>query len=260
MLSVAAKLQSQATLTAVERFAKLHDEGLPPQQSQYYRDLIPLERPRSGEQYAFEVDLDALHGVQGVRHRLPHLERARRRTRCWRSVGLLHGGTRGRAGAADGHDGMPPLRGPGLHERLPGRRLREGRGHRHRQAPRRPMLRLPVLHAHVPLRRAEVQRTREASSASATCAATASRRGEAPACVQACPNEAIAIRIVIASGRDRAARGAAPSCRARPIPSIHVPTTVYKTEKAMPAQHAAGRLLPHAPRALALRRWSSCSR
>ena len=48
VLSVAAKLQSQATLTAVERFAKLHDEGLPPQQSQYYRDLIPLERPGVG--------------------------------------------------------------------------------------------------------------------------------------------------------------------------------------------------------------------
>src|SRR4051812_33795092 len=64
VLSVAAKLESQATLTAVERFAKLHDEGLPPQQSQYYRDLIPLERPRSGEQYGFEVDLDACTGCK----------------------------------------------------------------------------------------------------------------------------------------------------------------------------------------------------
>ncbi len=39
----------------------------------------------------------------------------------------------------------------------PVQRVREGSGHRHRQAPRRPVHRLPVLHVHVPVRRAQVQ-------------------------------------------------------------------------------------------------------
>ena len=65
-------------------------------------------------------------------------------------------------------------------ERLPGRRLREGPRHRHRQAPGRPVLRLPVLHARLPLRRPQISHRRRGSSASATCAATGSRRARPP--------------------------------------------------------------------------------
>ena len=52
---------------------------------------------------------------------------------------------------------MSPLPGPGLHARVSGGGLREGPGHGHRQAPRRSVLRLPVLHAGLSLRGAEVQ-------------------------------------------------------------------------------------------------------
>src|SRR5690349_24207245 len=92
VLPVAALLQTQQTLTAVERFAKQHDAGDVPAQAKYYRDLIPLEKPRPGEQYAFEVDLDACTGCKAcvaACHTLNGLDEGE----MWRSVGLLHGGT-----------------------------------------------------------------------------------------------------------------------------------------------------------------------
>jgi DMSO reductase anchor subunit len=58
--------------------------------------------------------------------------------------------------------------------------------------------------------------------------------GEAPACVQACPNEAIAIRVV-----ERAhvieASNAQSFLPGTPAPDHTLPTTAYKSEKPMPA-------------------------
>ena len=50
-------LQDQQKLTAVERFAQRHEAGDVPS-AEVYRDLIPLTAPKSGEQYAFHVNLD----------------------------------------------------------------------------------------------------------------------------------------------------------------------------------------------------------
>ena len=57
--------------------------------------------------------------------------------------------------------------------------------------------------------------------------------GEAPACVQACPHAAIAIRIV---SREQIAEDAeaAVFLPAAPDPQITLPTTVYKTQKSLP--------------------------
>jgi Fe-S-cluster-containing hydrogenase component 2 len=91
-LPVAALLDVQRTLTAVERFAEHHDSGEAPSQAKYYRDLIPLERPRPNEQYAFEVDLDACTGCKAcvsACHTLNGLDE----NEIWRTVGLLHGGS-----------------------------------------------------------------------------------------------------------------------------------------------------------------------
>src|SRR5436190_3998770 len=85
-------LEEQQQLTAVERFARKHDQGEVPAQSRYYRDLIPLSRPGPGEQYAFAVDLDACTGckacVSGC-HSLNGLDD----DEIWRNVGVLHGGS-----------------------------------------------------------------------------------------------------------------------------------------------------------------------
>jgi formate dehydrogenase iron-sulfur subunit len=84
-------LAEQQSLPAVQRFAAWHDEHeqgcavLPPVS---YRSLIPLTAPQAGEQYAFEVDLDACSGCKAcvtACHSLNGLDEHE----TWRDVGLL---------------------------------------------------------------------------------------------------------------------------------------------------------------------------
>src|SRR6266851_1683578 len=77
VLSVAALLEEQSTLDGI---------------ANRYRDLVTFERPGPGEQFAFEVDLDACTGCKAcvtACHTLNGLDP----DEMWRSVGLLHGGT-----------------------------------------------------------------------------------------------------------------------------------------------------------------------
>src|SRR6185295_10989354 len=57
-------LQEQGRLTAVERFSQLHETTDLPAQSKYYRSLLPVSKPKSGQQYAFSVDLDRCSGCK----------------------------------------------------------------------------------------------------------------------------------------------------------------------------------------------------
>jgi formate dehydrogenase iron-sulfur subunit len=90
---VAAYLERQQDLTAVDRFSRAHDAqhaaGGAPALAGRYRDLIPLEKPRPGQQYAFEVDLDRCTGCKAcvtACHSLNGLDAGE----TWRSVGLIH--------------------------------------------------------------------------------------------------------------------------------------------------------------------------
>src|SRR5687768_9048468 len=91
---VDAYLADQRELTAVERFSRHHDDPpapARPAQERYYRDLIPLTTPAAGQQYAFEVDLDACSGCKScvtACHSLNGLDA----DELWRDVGLLVGG------------------------------------------------------------------------------------------------------------------------------------------------------------------------
>jgi len=86
-------LADQARLgTAVARFASWHqeEEQEGPLQARYYRDLIPLQKPQRGEQYAFEVNLDQCTGCKAcvaACHSLNGLDD----NESWRDVGLLLG-------------------------------------------------------------------------------------------------------------------------------------------------------------------------
>lgn len=82
-------LQEQQRLqTPVARFAEAHVTA--PSLEPVYRDLIPLTAPASGEQYAFEVDLDRCTGckacVAGC-HSMNGLDEEE----TWRDVGLVLG-------------------------------------------------------------------------------------------------------------------------------------------------------------------------
>jgi len=57
-------LADQARLTAVERFSQFHESVEGPRLAATYESLIPLSTPGPGEQYRFEVDLDACSGCQ----------------------------------------------------------------------------------------------------------------------------------------------------------------------------------------------------
>ena len=84
-------LETQQQLTAVEKFAQRYVSATSPSLESNYRDLIPLEAPTEGEQYSFEIDLDACSGCKScvaACHNLNGLDEGE----IWRNVGLLTGG------------------------------------------------------------------------------------------------------------------------------------------------------------------------
>jgi len=79
-------LEEQTDLSAVERFSQRHAE-LPGDHS-LYTELIPLSKPGEGEQYTFEVDLDTCSGCKAcvvACHSLNGLDE----DESWRDVGAL---------------------------------------------------------------------------------------------------------------------------------------------------------------------------
>lgn len=83
-------IAEQQETTAVARFAQKHADTTDPLLARQYSDLIPLSKPNPGEQYAFEVDLDACSGCKAcvaACHNLNGLDEAEQ----WRKVGMLHG-------------------------------------------------------------------------------------------------------------------------------------------------------------------------
>lgn len=83
-------LDEQKTLqTPVAKFSEIHDRGS--DLAEHYRTLIPLTKPGSGEQYAFEVSLDRCTGCKAcvsACHSLNGLDDHE----VWRDTGVLLGG------------------------------------------------------------------------------------------------------------------------------------------------------------------------
>lgn len=221
-------LAAQADLTAVERFSQRHESASVPVQARYYRDLIPLAEPKPGEQYGFEVDLDACTGCKAcvtACHSLNGLDDGE----SWRSVTLLVGGSPAEpfqqtVTSACHHcvdpacmNGCPvdayekdPI--TGIVSHLDDQCI--GCGYCTLTCP----YEVPVFsHDRGIVRKCDMCKGRLAA-------------GEAPACVQACPNEAIAIKVVdlddarLMSTVGSLVPGSPPS-------SITVPTTSYISAK-----------------------------
>ena len=220
-------LAEQADLTAVERFSQRHEGELVPRQARYYRDLIPLGRPEPGQQYGFEVDLDACTGCKAcvtACHSLNGLDDGE----SWRTVSLFSGERAGgrpfqQTVTAACHHCVDPacLSGcpvdayekdpvTGIVSHLDDQCI--GCGYCTLSCP----YEVPVYnHRRGIVRKCDMCHGRLAA-------------GEAPACVQACPNGAITITLVDVADARAGAAGAA-LVPGTPPSDITVPTTRYVT-------------------------------
>ncbi len=88
---VSALLRQQQQLTAVERFSKWHDNDAGHAEARYSEPL-PVRELEPGQQLAFEVDMDACTGCKAcvtACHQMNELDPGE----VWRNVGRLHGGS-----------------------------------------------------------------------------------------------------------------------------------------------------------------------
>ncbi|RYD34088.1 MAG: hypothetical protein EOP87_09860, partial [Verrucomicrobiaceae bacterium] len=80
--------------TPVAKFSEVHHREIP-DLADHYRSLIPLTKPGAGEQYAFEVSLDRCTGCKAcvsACHSMNGLDD----DEAWRDIGVIHGGERNR--------------------------------------------------------------------------------------------------------------------------------------------------------------------
>jgi Fe-S-cluster-containing dehydrogenase component/DMSO reductase anchor subunit len=86
-------LQEQSDLTAVERFSKAHDnmeKRGQPALEKHYKELLPIDPLKPGEQFAFEVNLDACTGCKACVVGCHHMNGLDEKE-TWRKVDLLKG-------------------------------------------------------------------------------------------------------------------------------------------------------------------------
>ncbi len=257
-------LRDQQSLSAVEQFSLIRDAGgkarkppsgealegpsrlagsdaftaqlftAQPAQDRYYRELLPATPPRPGQQFAFEVDLDQCSGCKAcvvACHTMNGLEE----DEAWRRVGTVSSAEdQGRiqhVSTACHHCEDPAcLKGcpvkayekdtvTGIVRHLDDQCI--GCKYCTMMCPYevpRYSKRLGIV------RKCDMCHQRL-------------RGGEAPACVQACPNQAIAIRVVQGKAATDVEHGADSFSAARlapgaPLSCLTYPTTIYKTAHA----------------------------
>lgn len=224
-------LARQSELTAVERFAQFHADASQPSQARYYESLLPVAKPQAGQQYGFSVDLDACTGCKAcvtACHNLNGLDE----TETWRSVGLLHGGSAEAPLQQTVTTACHHCIEPACMEGCP--------VNAYEKDPETGIVRhlddqcigCKYCTLTCPY---EVPQFNETLGIVRKCDLCSDRlaAGEAPACVQACPNEAIAVRIVDKARviEDVQADSFLPGA---PSPGITLPTTEYRTQRVFP--------------------------
>ncbi len=232
---ITALLESQQTLSAVEEFDRW--KGFPGDisasrlASPRYHALLPANPPGPGQQYAFEVDLDRCSGCKAcvtACHTLNGLDE----WEAWRDVGLMIGG--GRSAPVLQHVTTA------CHHCLEPACLIACPVNAYEKDPHTGIVKhlddqcfgcqycTLACPYDVPKYHAAKGIVRKCDMCSARLAV-----GEPPACVQACPHEAIAIRVV---SRDQVIEDAevAVFLPAAPDPQLTYPTTTFKTRRSFP--------------------------
>ncbi len=243
-------LHEQQQLTAVERFSRDHEFGSVPVQAKYYSKLLPASPPGAGQQYAFEVDLDRCSGCKAcvaACHSLNGLDEQE----TWRDVGLLMGGTSFNPVMQHVTTACHHCIEPACMTACPVNAYEKDSvtgivKHLDDQCFGCQYCTLACPY--------EVPKYHHGKGIVRKCDMCSDRLAvsEAPACVQACPHEAIAIRVVeVAQVRENAE--ADPFLPAAPEPHITLPTTTYKTSRVFPRNmlpvdyHAVSPQHPHWP-------------
>jgi len=217
--------------SAVDIFSRMHERRELPAQARYYRDLIPAGLPGEDEQFAFQVDLDACSGCKAcvtACHNLNGLEEEE----TWRGVGLLYGGS----------DDLPVVQHvtTACHHCLEPACLSGCPVLAYEKDPVTGIVRhlddqcigCQYCILKCPYDVPKYSRTKGIVRKCDMCSTRLSA-GEAPACVQSCPHQAIRITIV-----DR--KQTAEACEANlflpgaPEPGYTLPTTIYKSRRALP--------------------------
>ncbi len=223
-------LREQHELTAVERFARRHDSHRIPAHGPY-RELIPLTSPQPGQQYGFEVDLDACSGCKAcvtACHAMNGLDD----DEVWRTVGLIQGGTKAQPFFQMVTSACHHCADPACMNGCPVQAYEKDQftgivKHLDDQCIgcQYCVLKCPY---DVPKYSASRGIVRKCDMCSSRLAAH-----EAPACVQACPNEAIRITVVdLADVAKRAEQNI--FLPGAPAPAYTHPTTVYKKKLPLP--------------------------
>jgi formate dehydrogenase iron-sulfur subunit len=224
-------LREQSDLSAVERFSQFHDSCDTPLQEKYYRNLIPASPPGPDQQYAFEVDLDKCSGCKAcvtACHSLNGLEDGE----TWRSVGLLHGGEPEapvqKTVTTACHHCLEPACMAGCpvkaYDKDPDTGIVK---HLDDQC-----IGCQYCIFTCPYEVPQYSVSRGIVRKCDMCSDRLSA-GEAPACVQSCPNGAIAINVVERASALEAAQADA-FLPGAPAPSLTAPTTSYKNKSALP--------------------------
>lgn len=224
-------LVAERELSAVEQFASAHGLNSSTTRTDLYRALLPATPPGPGQQYAFEVDLDRCSGCKScvvACHALNGLDEEE----TWRSVGTLIGGSRvapvvQHVTAACHHCLQPACMAAcpvNAYEKDP---LTGIVKHLDDQC-----IGCQYCTIACPY---EVPRYHPGKGIVRKCDMCAGRlaAGEAPACVQSCPHEAISIKVVDRQQVIDDAE-AANFLPAAPDPQHTLPATVYKTGRAFP--------------------------
>ncbi|MDQ8199351.1 dimethyl sulfoxide reductase anchor subunit [Pelagicoccus enzymogenes] len=223
--------------TPMGRFAEAAEEAAAEQASRF-GDLIPLSAPRAGEQYAFQVDLDRCSGCKGcvtACHSLNGLDE----NETWRDIGMLVGeGERGPAlqtVTTACHHCVEPACMIGCpvdayeKDEVSGIVL-----HLDDQCIgcQYCVLKCPYDVPKFSPKRGIVRKCDMCHSRLSS--------GEAPACVQACPHEAI--KIVTVEKEEAVARSQDPDSFLpdSPEPGYTKPTTRYVSKKGLPKNMVAG--------------------
>jgi formate dehydrogenase iron-sulfur subunit len=225
-------LREQQLFTPVANFSRKHERHDIPAQAKYYRDLIPISFPRPGEQYAFAVDLDACTGCKAcvtACHNLNGLDEGE----TWRDVGILFGGTTAdpvqQTVTTACHHCIEPACMIGCpvnaYEKDPVTGIVH---HLDDQCIgcQYCILKCPY----------DVPKYSKKRGIVRKCDMCSSRlvAGEAPACVQACPNEAIQITVVVKEQIALERENKTGFLPGTPDPDYTLPTTIYRSARNLP--------------------------